>query len=140
MEYARSFQVLAVALLATTALTTLASGEAGKPGSVKLDLYVMSQCPFGTKAEDVIFPVVRSLAPHVNFNLHFIASEVPAPPASPGVKPAIAAAFNSMHGQGEVEENLRHLCAMKNFPQQYMDFILERNISIAKGPDWQAAA
>ena len=117
-----------VAMLSSSALAGSAKME-----PVKFDLYVMSQCPFGVTAENVIFPVVRSLEPHVDFNLYFIADMEPAAQAA-------APAFKSLHGQPEVDENIRHLCAMKRFPKQYMDFILERNVSNAKGPDWQAAA
>lgn len=138
MRHMKVFGLLAAFVLAMAAVPRLAAGESGKPGSVKLDLYVMSQCPFGTKAEDAIFPAVKSLGKHVDFNLYFIANEEPALPAEPGGKPA-KTAFKSLHGQPEVDENIRHLCAMKNFPKQYMDFILERNINIRDG-NWQAAA
>lgn len=113
------------AILAMFSFT--ASAEAPKAESIKLDLYVMSQCPFGTKAEDVIFPAVKSLGENVDFNLYFIANE-PQP-----------LKFGSLHGQAEVDENIRHLCAMKLFPKQYMDFILERNLNIFD-TNWQAAA
>lgn len=95
---------------------------------VKLDLYVMSQCPFGVKAENFIFPAVRSLEKYVDFNLFFIVNESTAAPR-----------FKSLHGQKEVDENILQLCVKEQSPKKYMDFILERNKKISD-PDWQKSA
>ena len=120
------------ALLLFLTLLPAPAWSAEQPEPVRLDLYVMSHCPFGVQAENAVLPAVKALGKHVDFALHFIANE------DPGA--AGAARFRSLHGQPEVEENIRQLCAMKHFPQQYLDFILERNVGNAKGPDWQAAA
>lgn len=39
-------------------------------GKVTVDLYVMSQCPFGVQAENLLIPAVESLAPHAQLKLH----------------------------------------------------------------------
>lgn len=137
MKRVSFFCLIAAAAAVAACLPKIANGADAKPEAVKFDLYVMSQCPFGTKAEDAIFPAVRSLGKHVDFNLYFIANEQPTVPSEDGkpVKPV----FSSLHGQPEVDENIRHLCAMKNYPKEYMDFILARNVDI-RNPDWQSAA
>ena len=122
--------------MAVTALCAgrIAQGQPHKESKVPLDLYVMSYCPFGVKAEEIIVPAVKSLAPHVELNLHFIASEQPSPEGQAGPKH-----FASLHGEAEVAENLRQICAKRHFPNTYLDFILERNKNI-QDPNWQGAA
>lgn len=126
-EYRLLFIIAAVAVI----FPSLAVGNAGKPEPISVDLYVMSQCPFGTKAEDVFIPAVRSLGPLAALNIHFIGGETPGEAGKPS--------FTSMHGFQEVVENQRHLCAMKNFPKEAFDFILERNKNIHDA-NWQNAA
>jgi predicted DsbA family dithiol-disulfide isomerase len=99
-----------------------------------LDLYVMSQCPWGVKAEDVIFPAVKSLEPFVDLNLYFIANVQPNPDGQPETL-----RFTSLHGEPEVAENLRQVCAQHHFPTRYLDYIGARNTNITD-PNWQQAA
>jgi len=121
-----------------TIYTSFASADDKRnPEPVKLDLYVMSMCPFGTQAENAIFPAVKSLGPLAELRLHYIAGEQPEQPGSDGK--AVKPVFRSLHGQPEVDENIRQLCAMKHYPDKYMDFILERNLKI-RDADWQSAA
>jgi predicted DsbA family dithiol-disulfide isomerase len=47
--------------------------------------------------------------------------------------------FSSLHGQGEVDENIRQLCAMKYYPKKYMDYIVCRNKNI-RDTNWQSCA
>ena len=84
-------------------------------GTVKVDFYVMSQCPYGTQVEDAIKPVLDKLGKAVDFSINFIATDLG------GGK------FSSLHGQGEVDENIRQLCAVKYYPNTYMDYIVCRN-------------
>ena len=100
--------------------------------TVPLDLYVMSHCPWGVKAENVIIPAVKSLDPYVQLRLYFIAEPQPAAAGQP-------ARFTSMHGDAEVAENLRQVCAAKHYPDRYLDYILSRNKNVPD-PNWQPAA
>lgn len=102
---------------------------------VRIDLYVMSLCPFGVQAENLIIPAVKSLAGHVDLKIHFIAGEIASSTQTAGQPPA----FQSLHGKAEVEENMRQLCARQYFPKKYLDYILERNKDY-KGPGWRDAA
>ncbi len=91
----------------------------------KLDLYVMSMCPYGTQAEDSMEKVLDFFGEKLDFNLYFIAN-----PSGEG--------FSSLHGQPEVDEDMRQACAMKHYPENYFDFILCRNKNI--GADWKSCA
>ncbi len=89
----------------------------------RLDLFVMSQCPYGVQAMNAMKEVLDNFGKNVNFKLNFIANENP------------DGTFQSLHGQGEVEEDIRELCAVKYYPTKFMDYIWCRNKDI-KG-DWK---
>lgn len=98
-------------------------------GTVKLEFYVMSQCPYGTQVEDAIAPVLKSLGNSVAFSLNFIGGET-----SPGV-------FNSLHGANEVEGDKIQLCAAKISPDKYVDFIVCQNKEASKlTTNWESCA
>lgn len=98
---------------------------------VSVDLYVMSLCPFGVKAENTLIPAVRSLEGAAELRLHFIARERPGADGQ--------AAFSSLHGEPEVQEDLRQVCARELRPDRYLDYILERNKDY-KSEDWRTPA
>ncbi|HNZ86435.1 MAG TPA: hypothetical protein PLD95_01705 [bacterium] len=89
-----------------------------------LDLFVMSQCPYGTEALNAMKEVLSNFKDKINFKIHYIASET-----SSGV-------FDSLHGQPEVDEDIRGLCAMKYYPDnyKYMDYIWCVNAEMEKDP------
>ncbi|HII14859.1 MAG TPA: hypothetical protein HA362_00945 [Nanoarchaeota archaeon] len=105
------------------------TGGAVSGEKVKLDFYVMSQCPYGTQVEDAIAPVLEKLGDSVDFSINFIASD-----NGDGT-------FDSLHGQPEVDEDLRQVCAMKLAPEKYVDYIICQNKDIRNaGSNWQACA
>lgn len=81
-----------------------------KTDKPQVDLYVMSYCPFGVLAEKNFIPALELLGDKISFNLYFIASEQ-------------NNVFGSLHGQKEVEEDLRQVCIMKNYPSTYLKYI-----------------
>jgi len=91
----------------------------------RLDLFVMSQCPYGVKALNAMAEVLKNFNNGIAFNVNFIA-------ATEGE------GFKSLHGQAEVDENIRELCAIKNYKKnfKYMDYILCRNKNITSA-NWQ---
>jgi predicted DsbA family dithiol-disulfide isomerase len=91
----------------------------------RLDVFVMSQCPFGVKALNAMDEVLKNFNNGIDFNVNFIAS-------------AAGEGFKSLHGQPEVDENIRELCAIKNYKRnfKYMDYVLCRNKNI-KSDNWQ---
>ncbi len=92
----------------------------------KVQLFVMSQCPYGVQAENAIKPVLDALSGKISFELKFIANE------------NADGTFSSLHGQAEVDEDKRQSCAINVYPN-YMDYVICRNADI-KGSDWQPCA
>jgi predicted DsbA family dithiol-disulfide isomerase len=96
----------------------------------KLDVYVMSQCPFGVKGLDAMKEVIdnfKKAKEPIDFAVHYIGDG----DAKSGLK--------SMHGPGEVDEDVREVCAIKHYSKdlKFMDYIWCRNKSI-KDTNWQA--
>jgi glutaredoxin len=92
----------------------------------KLDVFVMSQCPYGVKALNAIPEVLSNFKNGIEVNVHFIATEQ-------------GDGFKSLHGQPEVDENIRELCAIKYYNKnyKYMDYITCRNKNI-RSNDWKS--
>ncbi|HPA57923.1 MAG TPA: hypothetical protein PLT70_10895, partial [bacterium] len=94
----------------------------------KLDVFVMSQCPHGTMALDAMEEILQLFKEDkIDFNINFIATET-----EPGK-------FQALHGQPEVDENIRELCSIKHYPKNYMDYILCRNKNI-RSNEWKECA
>lgn len=82
-----------------------------------LDVFVMSQCPYGVRAEDLIikakkdgkFPADKTVRVRyiVDYNE--------------------ATGFNSLHGSGEWEENVRQLLIAKYYPEKFWKYLEIRN-------------
>jgi hypothetical protein len=91
----------------------------------RLDLFTMSMCPFGTQALDSMSEVLKAFDNQLDFRIHYIATEQ-------------GQGFKALHGQPEVDENIRELCAIKHYPKsfKYMDYIWCRNRMI-KDPNWK---
>ncbi|MAG39092.1 hypothetical protein CMO90_03295 [Candidatus Woesearchaeota archaeon] len=85
-----------------------------------LDLYVMSQCPYGAQAESEAIKAVERLGEDVALNIYYIVN-------SQGVR------FNSLHGQPEVDENIRQLCIKENQPELLYDYLLCFNENYGAG-------
>jgi len=89
----------------------------------------MSQCPFGTQALDAMKEVLDNFGDQIDFQINFIANENP------------DGTFSALHGQSEVDENIRELCAIKYYPDdyKYMDYIWCRNKNI-RSTEWESCA
>jgi hypothetical protein len=94
-----------------------------------LDLFIMSQCPYGVQAADSMKEVLAAFKGDMQFNLHFIGQL------------DNAGAPMSLHGAAEVEEDLREICAEKYYPQdnKFMDYVWCRDKDL-KSADWAACA
>ncbi len=97
----------------------------------KLDVFVMSQCPYGVRALDAMDEVLKNFGDGLDFEIHFIAD----------VDANTASGFRALHGEPEVRENIRELCAIKHYTKnhKYMDYILCRNKNI-RSENWQECA
>ena len=94
-----------------------------------LELFVMSQCPYGVLALNAMKEVLGNFGPRMDFRIHYIAEGT------------AADGFRSLHGQPEVDENIRALCAIKSSgrSQRFMDYILCRNKNV-RDPAWEGCA
>jgi predicted DsbA family dithiol-disulfide isomerase len=91
----------------------------------QLEVFVMSQCPYGVLGLDAVKEVLEAFEGEIDFGVHFIGAERDGK-------------LVSMHGQPEVDENIREICAMKHYPKnnKFMDYIWCRNRNISS-TDWQ---
>ena len=107
--------------------------EAAKPtpksDKPTVDLYVMSFCPYGNKAEDTIKSVYNLLKTKADFNFHYIVTV-------DGDKVA------SLHGQPEVDQNEREACVLSKYGKdQWMNFVTYVNTNCGSdGKCWQSGA
>jgi predicted DsbA family dithiol-disulfide isomerase len=94
----------------------------------KLEVYVMSMCPYGTQALDAMRAVFGQLGEGLEFEVHYIASEQDGQ-------------FSALHGAPEVAENIRQLCARSLYPKdhRYLDYIWCRGPNI-RSDAWRECA
>jgi len=77
-------------------------------------LFVMSYCPYGNQAEDSIRPVVDLLGNKADIELRYVISKN-------GDK------YKSLHGDKELDQNVREMCVQKYASDKFWDFIKEMN-------------
>jgi len=77
-----------------------------------VDLFVMSFCPYGTQIEKGILPVLETLGSKIKFNLKFV--------------------DYAMHGQNEIDENVRQYCIQKT-QQPKLDNYLKCYLKVGQG-------
>jgi len=92
----------------------------------RLEVFVMSHCPFGILAIQSMKEVVEAFGDPLEFQVHFLADET-----APGT-------FESLHGPAEVEEDLRQVCVQRlaKKPRDFLAYLWCRNGDLS-APDWQ---
>ena len=83
---------------AKTETKTEAAGGSGSAPT--LEMYVMSQCPYGVQVVNAVAPVKEQLGDGLNLKIGYIGS-------------GTAGNFQSLHGPGEVKGDIAQLCATK---------------------------
>jgi hypothetical protein len=96
--------------------------------NISLDLYVMSQCPFGVKAEKALIPILKEIGKKATFNIFFIANET------------TEKEFKSLHGESEVMEDRRQLVIARHFPNKLLDYLLLRTSNYHSNEEWVKSA
>jgi hypothetical protein len=93
-----------------------------------VQVFIMSQCPFGVQAVDAMKEVLENAKGKIKFETHYIAEKTPT-------------GFNSLHGQPEVDENIRHLCAKKYYraKNKWLDYIWCRDKDY-RSAEWEKCA
>ena len=113
-------------------LEELLSSRIERMGKPTLELFVMSYCPFGIKAEESIIPIVKKFGDKIDFKLRFIAQEKDEL-SSQDITP-----FTSLHGYPEVAEDMRQLLIAQEYPEQFLDYLLCRGKKLNKS--WEDCA
>ncbi|MEA3306156.1 MAG: hypothetical protein U9Q34_00020 [Elusimicrobiota bacterium] len=98
-----------------------------------LELFTMSQCPYGVMAENSLMEAVEKklIAPKTKVKIRYIAD------GSKGKDGKIN--FKSLHGPAEWEENVRQLFIAEKFPDKLFAYLTERNKNV-KSTQWEVAA
>ncbi len=102
-----------------------------------VDLFVMSFCPWGTRAEKKVLPLLRDYADDVDFNIHFIVSDKPeeagnAPDVELLEQPSEEtpedpfALYTALHGERELVENFRQVLIQQMYADVFFDYVLWR--------------
>ena len=77
--------------------------EMEKNDKPKVEIYVMSHCPYGTQIEKGMLPVLETLGDKIDFELKFCTY--------------------AMHGEKELQEQLRQYCIQKEEPGKLKSFL-----------------
>lgn len=98
------------------------------PGAAKVDLYVMSQCPYGVQAEQEFKKVIDTLGADISVNVEYIGS-------------GDANSLKSLHGQPEVDGDISQLCVKKYDPAKFWTFLDCQNQNPQGIPgNWESCA
>ncbi|MFP4400925.1 MAG: DsbA family protein [Candidatus Woesearchaeota archaeon] len=96
-------------------------------GRPQMDFFVMSYCPYGNQAEEIIKEVYDVMKDHVDFNPRYIYYENY---QGGGDSYCIDedSTYCSMHGVQEANQNIRELCVMDEYGMDaWFDFAIEMN-------------
>ena len=96
----------------------------------KVELYIMSFCPYGQQAEKNLAPVIELLGDYIDFEPHYIVS-------------ISDSTVNSLHGSKEADEDIRQACIWKYYPESWWDYVLyvDENIPLSNIEEkWTEAA
>ncbi|MBU0472148.1 MAG: hypothetical protein KKF65_05965 [Nanoarchaeota archaeon] len=85
--------------------------DTGSEPEVVFDLYAMSQCPYGVQAETEAIKAAQRFDGAVDLNVYFIVQSV-------------GDVFQSLHGQPEVDENMRQVCIQELYPDLFQEYLL----------------
>jgi len=97
--------------------------------AVKLEFFVMSQCPYGVQVVNAVKDVVDKLGPDLDFTMDFI-----------GTKGANGE-LSSMHGPNEVTGDIVQLCAAKAAPANYLAMAVCQNKTVQEvATNWEQCA
>lgn len=88
-------------------------------------LFTMAFCPYGNQAEEAIFPAIELLENYINFQPHYVIYEKYMDPK----KFCFTDEGNycSMHGKGELNQDIRELCVFKYQKDKYWEFVKDVN-------------
>ena len=85
----------------------------------RLELFVMSKCPYGTQAETQIFNLISQhseLTDEIDIEIHYILDY-----------DSSSESFRSLHGQKEVDEDTRQIIIRKYYPDKFWCYLMSKN-------------
>lgn len=88
---------------ASPEVTGSAVADTLKSDKPKVDLFVMSHCPYGTQTEKGILPVVELLGDKIDFNLRFV--------------------YYAMHGKTELDEQTLQNCIQEEQNDKFISYL-----------------
>jgi len=80
-----------------------AASVTDKKDKPEVELFVMSQCPYGTQIEKGILPAVEALGNKINFKIKFCSY--------------------AMHGEKELDEQLKQYCVQKEETAKFQNYL-----------------
>jgi thiol-disulfide isomerase/thioredoxin len=86
-----------------------------KSDKPSVELFVMSFCPYGVKAEGNILPIIELLKDKIDFKIKFIVS----------VNGNTINDVQSLHGINEAKEDARQVIIMKYYPDKFYSYLSE---------------
>ncbi|MFC2136528.1 DsbA family protein, partial [Bacteroidota bacterium] len=104
--------IIVIAVVAVVIFTSQGKTTDTAVSEVVLDMYVMSQCPYGAQAETEAIKAVQKFDSGVDLNIYYIVDSLEGD------------SFRSLHGQPEVDEDMRQLCIMEEYPELTNDYLL----------------
>ncbi|MEM7821828.1 MAG: hypothetical protein QXX38_03405 [Candidatus Aenigmatarchaeota archaeon] len=109
--------------------TTTQPQQVPKTDKPTVELYVMSFCPYGNRAENTMLPVYNLLKDKVDWKIYYIVS-------------VSDSTVSSLHGQPEVDENEREACVLSEYGlDKWWNFTVYVNNNCGSSGDcWEKAA
>ena len=100
----------------------------GEDGAPKLELFVMSQCPYGTQAVNAVAEVKKQLGAAFALDIQYIGA-------------GKEGSLSSMHGDNEVKGDLVQVCALEQAPDKALDMMVCQNKNArAVATNWKDCA
>ncbi|MBN2801120.1 MAG: hypothetical protein JXX28_18420 [Deltaproteobacteria bacterium] len=104
------------------------AGASGDVQPIRMDLYVMSRCPYGVQAEQAIIPAAQKFGAALDLHIEYIGK-------------GAAGSLESMHGKPEVDGDLSQVCTRELAPASFLDMISCQNEDMRSiGTNWQGCA
>lgn len=94
--------------------TQTATTQAPKTDKPTVSLYVMAFCPYGQQAENAMWPVLDLMKNTFDFELHYVVYPTDYYKGQEATY-CLNSTYCSMHGVGEVNEDMRQMCVKENY-------------------------
>jgi len=98
------------------------TSEIPKTDKPKVELFVMSYCPYGNQAEELMMPVAKLLGEKADIKLHYV---IYSDYRGGGPEYCLdeESKYCSMHGIQELNQDVRELCVQKYQKDKLWDFV-----------------